>query len=309
MRFITFDFDGQTRPGILRMDDVFDLSPSFDSLLAIIDGGAAALASARRLADEADPIAKLDKIRLQAPIPQPRRSVFATGWNYHDHFEEGRDKRDDERDEIPDYPTFFTKASTTVIGPTDPVPHDAALSDRIDYEAEIAVVIGRGGRSIPAEAALDHVFGYTLANDVTARDIQRRHGNQWDKGKSIDASCPLGPVIVTADEIGDPQALELRCWVNGEIRQQASTAAMAFPIASIIEHLSSGMTLVPGDILLTGTPAGVGYVMEPPRFLEPGDTVEVSSPQIGELRNPVEARSLTTYEPWDATRGGAGSVR
>jgi 2,4-didehydro-3-deoxy-L-rhamnonate hydrolase len=163
----------------------------------------------------------------------------------------------------------------------------------MDYEAELAVVIGRAGRSIPAAEAMGHIFGYTLANDVTARDVQRRHGGQWLKGKGMDGSCPLGPWIVTADEIADPQVLPIQCHVNGVEKQSSNTRFMVFPIARLIEELSLAMTLLPGDILLTGTPEGVGYARTPPEFLSPGDEVTVTIPDIGELTNRVVEYSLT----------------
>ena len=163
----------------------------------------------------------------------------------------------------------------------------------MDYEAELAVVIGRAGRSIPAAEAMDHIFGYTLANDVTARDVQRRHGGQWLKGKGMDGSCPLGPWIVTADEIADPQDLPVRCDVNGVQKQDSNTRFMVFSIARLIEELSLAMTLLPGDILLTGTPEGVGYARTPPEYLSPGDEVTVTIPDIGRITNRVVASSLT----------------
>jgi 2-keto-4-pentenoate hydratase/2-oxohepta-3-ene-1,7-dioic acid hydratase in catechol pathway len=196
--------------------------------------------------------------------------------------------------ELPDWPTFFTKATETVIGPYDDIRYDAALSTRMDYEGELAVVVGARGRSIPEGSALDHVLGYVVANDITARDIQRRHGGQWTKGKSIDGTCPVGPWIVTRDEIADPQALELECFVNGERRQRRSTADMAFSVARLISELSLGMTLLPGDIILTGTPEGVGYPQE--RWLRPGDQVVTSLSGLGTLVNAVKQATLTSYE-------------
>lgn len=215
------------------------------------------------------------------------------GWNYLTHFEEGQGRRGDNQEELPEYPTFFDKPTTTVVGPYDDIPFDPDFSEKMDYEAELAVVIGRAGRSIPAAEAMDHIFGYTLANDVTARDVQRRHGGQWLKGKGMDGSCPLGPWIVTADEIADPQDLPVRCDVNGVQKQDSNTRFMVFPIARLIEELSLAMTLLPGDILLTGTPEGVGYARTPPEYLSPGDEVTVTIPEIGRITNRVVARSLT----------------
>jgi 2,4-diketo-3-deoxy-L-fuconate hydrolase len=256
----------------------------------LIEGEEPALDEARSLAAKADTAAEVE---LRAPIPHPRRNVFCMGWNYLTHFEEGQGRRGDEQEELPEYPAFFDKPTTAVIGPYDDIPFDPNFSETMDYEAELAVVIGRAGRSIPAAEAMDHVFGYTLANDVTARDVQRRHGGQWLKGKGMDGSCPLGPWIVTADEIADPQNLAIRCHVNGVEKQNSNTRFMVFPIARLIEELSLAMTLMPGDILLTGTPEGVGYARTPPEYLTPGDEVTVTIPEIGELTNRVVERSLT----------------
>jgi 2,4-diketo-3-deoxy-L-fuconate hydrolase len=241
--------------------------------------------------------AVLDDVHLLSPIPEPERFVLATGWNYLEHFHEGIGKRNDTVVELPEYPSFFAKADTTVIGPRDPLPYDAALTEQLDGEGEIAVVIGVGGRNIPVDQAPRHLFGYTLANDVTARDIQRRHGGQWLKGKSVDGTCPLGPALVTPDELDPAVPLDLTYSVNGEVMQDATTDLMIFTIAELVSSLSEAMTLQPGDILLTGTPAGAGYARNPPMFLAPGDEVVVASSALGELRNRVVEQSLTTYTP------------
>ena len=289
MKLVTY-LDGHLRVGAVVEDGVADLSERFDSMQTLIEGGEPALEEARSLAAKADTVAEVD---LRAPIPHPRRNVFCMGWNYLTHFEEGQGRRGDQQEELPEYPTFFDKPTTAVIGPYDDIPFDPNFSEKMDYEAELAVVIGRAGRSIPAAEAMDHIFGYTLANDVTARDVQRRHGGQWLKGKGMDGSCPLGPWIVTADEIADPQNLPVRCHVNGVEKQNSNTRFMVFPIARLIEELSLAMTLLPGDILLTGTPEGVGYARTPPEYLSPGDEVIVTIPDIGELTNRVVEYSLT----------------
>jgi 2-keto-4-pentenoate hydratase/2-oxohepta-3-ene-1,7-dioic acid hydratase in catechol pathway len=289
MKLVTYQ-DGNLRVGAVVEDGVADLSEKFDSMQTLIEGGEPALEEARSLAAKADTAAEVE---LRAPIPHPRRNVFCMGWNYLTHFEEGQGRRGDQQEELPEYPAFFDKPTTAVIGPYDNIPFDPNFSEKMDYEAELAVVIGRAGRSIPAAEAMDHVFGYTLANDVTARDVQRRHGGQWLKGKGMDGSCPLGPWIVTADEIADPQNLPVRCHVNGVEKQNSNTRFMVFPIARLIEELSLAMTLLPGDILLTGTPEGVGYARTPPEYLSPGDEVTVTIPGIGELTNRVVERSLT----------------
>jgi 2-keto-4-pentenoate hydratase/2-oxohepta-3-ene-1,7-dioic acid hydratase in catechol pathway len=205
--------DTQPRVGAVAGDRVIDLSRDFDSMLALIDGGDDALAVVRDRLRSDQPVAALRDVDLLAPIPIPRRNLFCVGWNYLSHFEEGVGRRGSQETNLPDYPTFFTKPTTAVIGPGTPIPYDPAFSEKLDYEAEIALVIGRGGRSIAQDNALKYVFGYTLANDVSARDIQRRHGGQWFKGKGMDNSCPMGPWLVTADEIGDPQRLR-RPWTK-----------------------------------------------------------------------------------------------
>jgi 2-keto-4-pentenoate hydratase/2-oxohepta-3-ene-1,7-dioic acid hydratase in catechol pathway len=291
MKLITYQ-DGRPRIGAVIDDRVVDLSQTFDSMQTLIERGEAALDEARSITATADPVAVLAEVELLAPIPQPRRNVFCMGWNYLTHFEEGQGKRGDQQEELPEYPTFFDKPTTTVIGPHDDIPFDPNFSDKMDFEAELAVVIGRAGRSIPAAEAVDHIFGYTLANDVTARDVQRRHGGQWLKGKGMDGSCPLGPWILTADEISDPQNLPLMCHVNGVQKQNSNTRFMVFPIDRLLEELSLAMTLLPGDILLTGTPEGVGYARNPPEYLGPGDEITVTSPAIGSLSNRVVERSL-----------------
>lgn len=294
MKLITY-LDGHLRVGAVAGGRVADLSEKFDSMQTLIEEGEPALEEARSLAEKANPQAEVSEVELRAPIPHPRRNVFCMGWNYLTHFEEGQGRRGDNQEELPEYPTFFDKPTTTVVGPYDDIPFDPDFSEKMDYEAELAVVIGRAGRSIPAAEAMDHIFGYTLANDVTARDVQRRHGGQWLKGKGMDGSCPLGPWIVTADEIADPQDLPIRCDVNGVQKQDSNTRFMVFPIARLIEELSLAMTLLPGDILLTGTPEGVGYARTPPEYLSPGDEVTVTIPDIGRITNRVVERSLTRH--------------
>ncbi len=221
---------------------------------------------------------RLDRVRLEAPIPRPARNVFCLGRNYAEHAAE-------RGAEAPSHPVYFTKAPECVIADGAGVVHHAATSE-LDYEVELGVVLGRGGRDIARADALGHVFGYTIINDVTARDLQKRHG-QWFKGKSLDTSCPMGPVLVTADEIGDPQALAIALRVNGETRQSSHTSKMIFPVAQCIEVLSIGFTLLPGDVIATGTPEGVGAASG--RFLKVGDTMEAEVERIGVLRNPIVA--------------------
>ncbi|QYJ16431.1 putative protein YisK [Rubrobacter xylanophilus DSM 9941] len=292
MKLVTY-LDAGERVGAVVDGRVVDLSGRFGSMLELIEGGEEALREARALAGSSDPTAGLHEVRLLAPIPQPRRNVFCMGWNYLTHFEEGRGRREGQGEELPEYPTFFDKPTTTVIGPRDNIPFDPNFSEKLDYEAELAVVIGRSGRSIPADEAMEYVFGYTVANDITARDVQRRHGGQWLKGKGMDGSCPMGPWLVTADEIPDVQNLPIQCRVNGVRKQDSNTRFMIFPVARLIQELSLAMTLLPGDILLTGTPEGVGYARTPPEFLRPGDEVTASVGGVGEISNRVVESSLT----------------
>jgi 2-keto-4-pentenoate hydratase/2-oxohepta-3-ene-1,7-dioic acid hydratase in catechol pathway len=249
-------------------------------MISLIASGRSGLAALRRLAKA------LSTLRVLAPIPRPRKNVFCVGWNYLEHFEEGAKARTQQQ-EMPQHPTFFTKVPTAVTGPYDPVPLHVGVTDKLDWEVELGVIIGRGGRNIPESQALKHVFGYTVINDVSAREVQRRHGQQWFKGKSLDGSCPMGPWIVTADEIADPHALGVRCRVNGATKQDANTRQMYFRIPRIIAELSAGLTLEPGDVISTGTPAGVGHARTPPEFLAPGDLLETEVEGIGVLKNRV----------------------
>jgi 2-keto-4-pentenoate hydratase/2-oxohepta-3-ene-1,7-dioic acid hydratase in catechol pathway len=218
----------------------------------------------------------LKRVRLLAPIGAPGRNVFCLGRNYADHAAERGAA-------VPEHPVYFTKPDTAVVGPGDDVVHHAVTTE-LDYEVELAVVIGTGGRDIARADALTHVFGYTVINDVTARDLQKRH-TQWFKGKSLDTFCPMGPVLVTADEIPDPQALAISLRVNGQTRQQSHTSRMIFPVAQCIEVLSQSLTLLPGDIIATGTPDGVGAASG--NFLKPGDRVEAEVEGIGVLANRI----------------------
>jgi len=224
---------------------------------------------------------------------------MCVGWNYLDHFEEGQGMRgpQDKEVEIPEYPALFSKQPNTVVGPEAPVWHSAPHSQQLDWEVELAVIIGRSGRDIPEAEALDHVFGYTVANDVSVRDIQRRHGGQWLKGKAFDTHCPLGPWIVTADELGDPQNLHLTTRINGVVKQDSNTRYMVFKLPRIIHELSVGVSLEPGDVIITGTPSGVGFARKPPEFLAVGDLMEMEIEKIGVLRNRVAAYTPAAAEP------------
>ena len=231
---------------------------------------------------------ELDRVQLLAPIPRPPRNILCVGKNYHEHAKEfqasGFDASASEN--IPQYPVVFTKAPSSVIGPEMPIPAYLDYSESTDYEGELAVIIGRGGRNISRANALCHVFGYTIVNDVTARTLQQSH-RQWFLGKSLDGYCPMGPAIVTADEIPAPERLQLKTWVNGELRQNAGVSDLIFDIPTLIETISRTMSLESGDIIATGTCAGVGIGFNPPKFLCHGDRVEIEIQPIGRLANPV----------------------
>jgi 2-keto-4-pentenoate hydratase/2-oxohepta-3-ene-1,7-dioic acid hydratase in catechol pathway len=228
-------------------------------------------------------------VKLTAPLPRPRRNLFCVGKNYHAHAREfagsGFDSSAKTGGDIPAHPIIFTKVPECVIGPTDTIVIPQAISTAIDYEAELAVVIGRGGKGISRADAMKHVWGYTIVNDVTARDWQGRH-SQWHLGKSFDTFCPMGPWLVSVDEC-DGANTTVRCWVNGEERQNASTRDLIFDIPTLIETLSAGITLYPGDVIATGTPVGVGIGFKPPKYLRPGDVVKIEIGGIGAIENPV----------------------
>jgi 2-keto-4-pentenoate hydratase/2-oxohepta-3-ene-1,7-dioic acid hydratase in catechol pathway len=225
--------------------------------------------------------------RLLAPIPSPERNVFCVGKNYHEHAREfQRSGFDSTKEEAPPLPSFFTKPASSVIGPNAMVHAHRTVTSQMDYENELAVVIGKGGRGIKRADAYGHIFGYTIVNDVTARDLQKQ-ARQWFLGKCLDTFCPMGPWIVTADEI-DPTNLELSTWINGELRQHANTRDLIFDIPTLIEVLSAGMALNPGDIISTGTAAGVGIGFDPPKFLNSGDEMKLEISGIGSLINTVE---------------------
>ncbi len=229
---------------------------------------------------------ELDAVRLLAPLAPLRRNVFCVGKNYAEHVAEiERSGFVGHNQGPPPKPAIFTKATTAVIGPGDPIPAHADLTRALDYEGELAVVIGAGGCRIPAETAMDHVFGYTILNDVTARDLQRDH-QQWFIGKSLDGFCPMGPAITTRDEV-DGTRLDVRCWVNGELRQESNTSRLITGIPALIATISAGITLLPGDVIATGTPQGVGAGFDPPRFLVPGDEVAIEIEGLGRLINRV----------------------
>jgi 2-keto-4-pentenoate hydratase/2-oxohepta-3-ene-1,7-dioic acid hydratase in catechol pathway len=285
MRLLTFEADGKVRPGVLlETNGIFDLSTAgFNSMLDVIEANSGDLRNLQKLLPEAsaDTAYSLGTVKLLAPIPKPRK-LICVGLNYRDHATETGS-------EIPEVPTIFNKFATAVIAPGANIVLPK-VSKAPDYEAEFAFIIGRGGRRISAESWKDHVFGYTIVNDVSARDYQRAT-TQWLMGKTFDTFAPMGPWIVTADSIPDPHDLDIRLEINGETLQHSNTRELIFKIPDLIAFLSSVFTLEPGDIVSTGTPAGVGVARKPPRFLQPGDDVAVKIPAIGELRNPVVAET------------------
>ena len=284
---------GQPRPGLVFDDKrVIDIpaalgaSEETNTMLGLIRGGAAMLDRLRALEKKAGvATVELANVKLHAPIPRPPKNVFAIGWNYLEHFEEGAKKLQDNR-ELPKYPVIFSKASTAVTGPYDTVPFHGHVSTSLDWEVELGVVIGPGGKDISEADAMKHIFGYTVINDVSWRDLQRRHGGQWDKGKSLDGSCPMGPWIVTADAI-DPNNLRVACRVNGVTKQDSNTKFLYFKLPRILAELSAGQTLEAGDVIATGTPEGVGFARNPPEFMKPGDLLETEIEGIGTMRNPI----------------------
>lgn len=290
MKLLRFEDDaGAVRLGALDGDRVLDVSEAEDGGWPLSRADEL-LERVRAAMSHAPVVGHVDDVRLRAPVLHPRAGIYCVGWNYDEHFAEGAHRRPASQD-APTVPTFFSKPWTSIIGPGDAIAFDPDVTTELDYEGELAVIIGTGGRSIPPERALDHVLGYTLAVDVSARDVQRRHGGQWFKGKSMDTYCPLGPVVVSTDELPDLGRVTLRTWVNGDLRQEAPAAAMVFSVPTLISELSRGMTLCAGDVLLTGTPAGVGFALTPPSFLRPDDEVVVGVEEIGTLRAVVRDTS------------------
>ena len=313
MRLVTFLRKNQQRLGLMGpQEQIIDLAevnrrylrggnaPFLASMQGFIEAGGTALAVARKVekyvagkdADEqkkliaAGALVKPNQAKIISPIPRPRKNVVMLGINYREHVDEGARARQLEI-KYPEWPVYFTKPATSVIGHMGKVVNHK-VTTKLDWEVELAVVIGKKGRDIPKAKAYDHVFGYTICLDMTARELQRQHG-QWYKGKSLDTFCPLGPWIVHKSALPDPQQVRLICRVNGEVMQDGNTHDMIFDIPTIIESLSAGLTLEPGDVISTGTPSGVGFARVPPVFLKPGDKVEGEIDRIGTLEVAVVA--------------------
>jgi 2-keto-4-pentenoate hydratase/2-oxohepta-3-ene-1,7-dioic acid hydratase in catechol pathway len=286
LRIATFQWNGQRQVGVVAEDSQtvtpLKLEPgqARTGVQAVIELGGDPAQLAGRLGQ---PVPMRD-VKLEAPLPLPRRNLFCVGRNYHAHAKELSASVFKDNTANPEsWPIIFTKVPECVVGPTDDVVLPTGISEQIDYESELAIVIGTGGRNIARADALKHVFGYTIVNDVTARDVQMRH-QQWDLGKSFDTFCPMGPWIVTADAL-DGSATRVRGWVNGELRQDAQTTDLIFDIPTLIETCSRGITLYPGDVIATGTPAGVGMGMKPPRYLKTGDVVRIEIDGLGVIEN------------------------
>ena len=286
MRFASYFWGGQRQVGVVSEDGalVTPLAVTRQQhergVLAVIEmmveGGA--------IPDVGGASLPIGSVQLDAPIPVPRRNVWCVGRNYHAHAKELQASVFKDNDVNPEsWPIVFTKVPECVVGPHDDIQMPVGISDQIDYEAELTVIIGKGGKNIRRADAMKHVWGYTVVNDVTARDVQMRH-QQWDMGKSFDTFCPMGPWAVTADEL-DGTKTRVRCWVNGELRQDGPTENMIFDIPTLIETISRGITLYPGDMIATGTPAGVGMGMTPPCYLKAGDVVRVEIDGLGAIEN------------------------
>ena len=293
MKLVTFSTGSGQRVGVADADagvvhDVSALLPAGTGLLEVIEGWAE-YGPALAAGHAEQPRHALSSVRLHAPIPVPRRNIVCVGKNYRDHvLEFGRSGYDqpDRSQDMPEFPVVFSKATTSVNGPFDDIEPHRDVTSELDYEAELGVIIGRGGRGISRQDAYDHVWGYTIVNDFTARDLQRKH-KQWLIGKSLDTHAPMGPYAVSADEIADVTVLQVESWVNGEARQSAPVKDLIFDIPELIATISAGITLQPGDLIATGTPAGVGIGFDPPKFMVSGDVVEVAITGLGRQRNTI----------------------
>jgi 2-keto-4-pentenoate hydratase/2-oxohepta-3-ene-1,7-dioic acid hydratase in catechol pathway len=287
MRLVTYKDARGIHPGAVRDEQVVALDSLAPDVLSLIDLGADGLRRAKDTAAAGKGAQPLASVKLLAPIPRPRQNVVCVGLNYVAHAAESAKARGAEL-KLPEVPVFFTKAVTTVCGPDDEIPLDPNVTTKLDYEVELAFIFGRTAKNVSAANALEYVFGYTVADDISARDLQNRH-QQFFKGKSLDNACPLGPWIVTSDEIPDPAGLRVTLRVNGETRQDSHTGDLIFSVPQLIEYLTLGFTVEPGTIVSTGTPSGVGMGFTPPKFLNPGDVVEAEVERIGILRNKVVA--------------------
>lgn len=299
MKLVTYQRQNEDRLGAVVDDQVIDLVDLAKAggkslpatMLEFIQQSPAALDTARALlaahqnnwpANVSQPLADT---RLLAPLPRPPKGIFGVGLNYAKHVDESSRTMDTDAN-MPTHPVIFVKPATAVIGPNEAIEHNPRITQQLDWEAELGVVMGRKARGVSEDEAMDYVFGYTIVNDVSARDA--RHGGQWCFAKGQDTYCPMGPWIVTADEIEDPHNLDLKLTINGEEKQNSNTKYMYFKTPRLISHLASGITLEPGDVIATGTPEGVGISYTPPQFMSDGDVCEITFEGIGTLRNPVK---------------------
>lgn len=303
MYFVTYEKNGVNEIGVLTKDQTkiipllaaekqfFGATTLPETMLGFVQAGDAAVARAGEVlvkaeADAAFPFVSLSDVKVLAPIPRPAKNIFCIGKNYREHAMEF-DKTADPNIAIPKFPVIFTKAVTTVIGPNDEINSHSDVTSELDYEVELAVIIGRKGTHIAKEDAMDYVFGFTIMNDVTARDLQKKH-NQWFRGKSLDTFAPMGPYLVHKSSVERPDNLGISLKVNGEIRQNANIGDLIFDIPTLLATISDGLTLEPGDIIATGTPAGVAMGFNPPRFLKAGDELELAITGLGTLKNKVK---------------------
>jgi 2-keto-4-pentenoate hydratase/2-oxohepta-3-ene-1,7-dioic acid hydratase in catechol pathway len=287
MRLASFQDAQGVHLGAVRGHEIVALDAVAPDMLTLIDRGPSGLAAAHAAAAAATNWRPVNSVTLLAPIPRPRQNVMCVGLNYVAHAIES-DRARGREPKLPTVPVFFTKAVTAVANLWGDFVLDPNVTQELDYEVELAFVMGRTCKNIPRDEALSYVYGYTVANDISARDLQSRH-QQFFKGKSLDGSCPLGPWIVTADEIPNPTALTVRLRVNGEARQESSVSDLIFDVPTLIEYLSLGMTLEAGTIVCTGTPSGVGLGFTPPKYLRAGDVVEAEIDGIGGLRTRIVA--------------------
>ena len=290
MKLMTYRYEDEERIGVLREDRVIplaELGVSEETMLSFIQkGGQERIPELAAKAEAYQGGIPFDRVVLEAPIPQPGQDILCLGINYMDHAEESARFKLETFDGKREHPVYFAKRVTRAIGDGAPIPSHKEITSQLDYEAELAVILGKDVRNIEAKDAPGYILGYTILNDVSARDIQNRH-KQWYFGKSLDGFCPMGPYIVTADEISYPPRLPIRSVVNGELRQNSNTRLLIFDIGYVLSELSAGMTLKAGTILSMGTPAGVGMGFTPPRFLREGDLVSCEIDGIGRLSNPI----------------------
>lgn len=293
MRLVSCEYENKIWLGVEQGERIFlpnkhpKWNSAIDSMLLLLDAGGSAWAELATISQDPDDVyyVSSDQVTLCSPIPRPRQNVICLGLNYVDHVSETAGAKQEEV-KLPRSPIVFTKAANSMNGPYSDIEINTNVSAKMDWEAELGVIIGKSGFGIKEQDAMKHVFGYTVINDVTARDRQKWH-KQFYIGKSYRGCCPMGPAIVTSDEIQDPHDLQLRSWVNGELKQDSNTKHQIFSIANVISVLSQGMELEAGDIIATGTPSGVGYARTPPEFLMPGDVVECEVAKIGKISNRI----------------------